>query len=85
MRPASDASLFIAPRILNDPVRCRFSALSATEPPTISDSVTDDTTGVCLTTDAPVSRARRIASRSTPSTVVMAANGTPRRPTDLDS
>ena len=50
-RPPSDASLFIAPRILNEPVRCRFSALSTTEPPTISDSVTDDTTGVCLATD----------------------------------
>ena len=46
----SDASLFIAPRILNAPVRWRLSAFSTTSPPVSSDSVTDVTIGVCLAT-----------------------------------
>ena len=44
------ASLFIAPRILNAPVRCRLSALSTTSPPRRCDRVTDETIGVCLAT-----------------------------------
>jgi hypothetical protein len=60
--------LFIAPRILNAPVRCRFSALSTTLPPSISDRVTDGTTGVCFTTSRPASTASRMASRPISST-----------------
>ena len=39
------ASLAAAPRSLNEPVRCRFSALRATTPPARSEIVRDDSTG----------------------------------------
>ena len=56
------ATLFIAPRILNDPVRCRFSAFSTTVPPHMSDSAADSVTGVCFTTPVPAARAARTDS-----------------------
>src|SRR5436305_8741506 len=43
--PSSD-SLFTAPRTLNDPVRCRFSAFSQTLRPTRRDNVSEPYTGV---------------------------------------
>ncbi len=61
----NEASLFVAPLILNDPVSCRFSALSTMRPPQRSERDTDGTTGVRLTTGKTTSAATRIASRST--------------------
>ena len=61
----SAASLFMAPRILNDPVRWRFSALSTTLPPMSSDSVREVSTGVCFATDPTTARAVSIASKPT--------------------
>ena len=43
----SAASFAETPRILNEPVRCRFSAFSITTPPARSEIVRDDSTGVC--------------------------------------
>ena len=63
----SDASLFIAPRILNAPVRCRLSALSTIGRPNRSDSATDDTTGVCLATAPATSRAASMSASVTAS------------------
>ena len=47
-RSASEslAILLYAPRTLNDPVRCRFSHLRNTGPPTVSDSTRECSTGV---------------------------------------
>src|SRR6266581_372229 len=42
----SVASLFMAPRTLNEPVRCRFSALSRTSRPVSRESVAEPYTGV---------------------------------------
>ena len=56
------ASLFSAPRILNEPVRCRFSALSATTPSRRWVSVSDGSTGVRLATSAIAPRARSMSS-----------------------
>src|SRR4051812_20461062 len=61
----SAASLFSAPRTLNDPVRWRFSALSATDAPVRSPSVSDGSTGVRLATSATAARARATASAVT--------------------
>src|SRR5829696_5593504 len=61
----SEASLFIAPRILKAPVRCRLSALSTTSPPRRWDSVTEDTIGVSLTTPAATTRAARMSASVT--------------------
>ena len=58
----SAASLFRAPRILNEPVRCRFSALSATTPSRRWVSVSDGSTGVRLATSAIAPRARSMSS-----------------------
>jgi hypothetical protein len=49
---------------LNDPVRWRFSAFTATVPPQRSESVSDESTGVRLTIPAPAARARWIAAGS---------------------
>src|SRR6476469_959091 len=49
-------SLLTAPRILNDPVRWRFSAFSQTRPPVSCDSVSEPYTGV--TRARPPSRSR---------------------------
>src|SRR4051812_40338657 len=59
------ASLFSAPRTLNDPVRWRFSALSATAAPVRSLSVSDGSTGVSFATSATAARARATASAVT--------------------
>ena len=40
-RPESVAILLTAPRTLNEPVRCRFSALSATSRPISFESVSE--------------------------------------------
>ena len=64
----SEASLFIAPRILKAPVRWRFSALSTTGRPNWLDRTTEETTGVCLATAPATSRAARISARVTEST-----------------
>src|SRR4051812_33118885 len=61
----SAASLFSAPRTLNDPVRWRFSALSATDAPVRSLSVSDGSTGVRLATSATAARASATASAVT--------------------
>jgi hypothetical protein len=49
-RPFAESSscniAFRAPRILNAPTFCRFSALSTTEPPVIASSVRDESRGV---------------------------------------
>ena len=47
----------VAPRILNAPVRCRFSAFSTTLPPMSPDSVSELITGVRLAISAITSRA----------------------------
>ena len=57
-------SLLSAPRSLNDAVNCRFSNLSQTSAPTMSDSVRECTNGVSSTSPAMLSRAARMAARS---------------------
>src|SRR3954470_16753609 len=61
----SAASLFSAPRTLNEPVRWRFSALSATAAPVRSLSVSEGSTGVRLATPATAGRASATASAVT--------------------
>ena len=56
------ASLFRAPRILNEPVRCRFSAFSATTPSRRWVSVREGSTGVRLATSTIAPRARSMSS-----------------------
>src|SRR3954452_5076928 len=56
-------SLTYAPRILNEPVRCRFSALRLTGRPASRDSVSDGKTGVTRATPSSRSRARSISGR----------------------
>ena len=53
----SAASLAAAPRTLNEPVRWRFSALSATTPPARSENVREDTIGVWRATASTAGRA----------------------------
>src|SRR5256714_46685 len=61
-RPGSRLeSLTYAPRILNEPVRCRFSALSRTGRPASRDSVSDGKTGVTRATPSSRSRACSIS------------------------
>ena len=60
----SAASLDSAPRSLNEPVRCRFSALNATVAPARSLSVRELSTGVSFTTPAPACAARRRSNNS---------------------
>jgi hypothetical protein len=50
---------------LNEPVRWRFSALSATWPPARCVRVSDGSTGVCLATSAIAWRARPMSSAVT--------------------
>src|SRR5258708_10281108 len=54
-----------APRILNDPVRCMFSHLRYTGPPTSSDRWRDCSSGVTTATSRSSSRAARISSTVT--------------------
>src|SRR5438874_1358230 len=54
-------SLTYAPRILNEPVRCRFSAFKRTGRPASRDSVSDGKTGVTRATPSSRSRARSIS------------------------
>src|SRR5436190_2542137 len=54
-------SLTYAPRTLNEPVRCRFSALRLTGRPASRDSVSDGKTGVTRATPSSRSRARSIS------------------------
>ena len=61
----SATSLFIPPRILNAPVRCRFSAFNTTGAPAVSDSAADGSTGVWTTSGRPAWCAARMAFRST--------------------
>ena len=56
---------FWAPRSLNDPVRCRFSALSRTGAPTRSEISPAEVTGVILTRPRIVSAARSMSSGTT--------------------
>ena len=56
------ASLATAPRILNAPVRCRFSAFSTTGPPAAASTVAEVTSGVRRTSARPASRAAAIRS-----------------------
>ncbi len=62
---SSRASRVYAPRILNEPVRCRFSHFSHTGPPASSDSAREPATGVSVITPARSSRAARISSMPT--------------------
>ena len=59
---ASRSTLASAPRSLNEPVRCRFSALSSTVPPHSSDRLREVRTGVWRTRSRVRSRASRTAS-----------------------
>src|SRR5436305_11165620 len=63
--------LLYAPRILNEPVRCRFSALRETSRPASRENVSDRKTGV---TRATPSRRARAASMSRRSGAVPVAN-----------
>src|SRR5947208_6250699 len=54
-------SLTYAPRILNEPVRCRFSAFKRTGRPASRDSVSDGKTGVTRATPSGRSRARSLS------------------------
>jgi hypothetical protein len=56
------ASALVAPRILNEPVRCRFSAFRKTGVPAISDSASAGSVGVSLTSGAIVAAARSMSS-----------------------
>jgi hypothetical protein len=64
-RSPSAASLLSAPRILNEPVRCRLSAFRTTLPPARSVTVSDGSTGVWRTTSATATRARATSFAST--------------------
>ena len=55
-------TLLSAPRILNAPVRCKFSAFRTILPPVSSPRYADGVTGVCSTVPAPTARARRVFS-----------------------
>ena len=61
----SEATLFIAPRILKAPVRCRLSAFSTTSPPARSESAAEVTTGVCLAATETTPLAARMSSSVT--------------------
>ena len=54
-----------APRILNDPVRCRFSHLRCTGPPAAAASARLCSSGVIRTTPSSSFRAARTSSMST--------------------
>ena len=62
---SSAAIRLCAPRILNEPVRCRFSALSATVAPTRREISPAGTTGVRRTRPRIVSAARSISATPT--------------------
>src|SRR3954453_5693365 len=61
-----------APRILNEPVRWRFSAFSFTSRPTSRESVSEAYTGVTRAT--PSSRARAASISGRPGAVLVVAN-----------
>ena len=61
----SAASLLSAPRILNEPVRWRFSAFTTVGAPRRSVSVTDGRTGVRFATSATAARARSTSAAVT--------------------
>ena len=63
---ASDATKFVAPRILNDPVRWNCSHFSDTSTPAASESAGESNTGVSRIAGLMTARARRIASTVTP-------------------
>ena len=64
--PASSRAIRVyAPRILNDPVRCRFSHFSSTGPPHSSLSAREFAMGVGATTPASSSRAARTSAGPT--------------------
>src|SRR3954452_16031039 len=72
-----------APRILNDPARWRFSHLSATGPPTRSDSGRDVSTGVSRATSPRSSRAASMSARVTtvaPTSMSVMVSVCPSRP-----
>src|ERR671916_625320 len=58
----SAASLAATPRTLNEPVRCRFSALSTTSPPATSENVREDSTGVRRAISPTAGRAARMSA-----------------------
>src|SRR5439155_20521134 len=58
----SQAILLTAPRILTDPVRCRFSAFSRTLRPVARENVSDGKTGVTFATPSMRSRAARMSA-----------------------
>src|SRR5581483_7875927 len=60
--PSVEIRLY-APRILNEPVRCRFSAFSCTSRPTNRESVSDAYTGVTRATPSSRSRAASMSAR----------------------
>ena len=58
------AIVLYAPRILNEPVRCRFSAFSQTSRPARRENVSEEYTGVSRATPASRSRAASISASS---------------------
>jgi len=60
-RAPSASSFAAAPRTLNEPVRCRHSALRTTSPPERSLSVHESSTGVRRATAATAGRARAMS------------------------
>src|SRR5919202_138726 len=64
------AILLTAPRILNEPVRCRFSAFSHTSRPVIRDNVSDGYAAVTRAT--PSSRARAVSMSASVGAVLIA-------------
>src|SRR3954447_11194893 len=65
----SAASLAETPRTLNEPERCRFSALSTTVPPARSDSVREERIGVRRANSSTAGRAARTSSGVTVTSV----------------
>src|ERR671932_1263611 len=66
----SVAILLTAPRILNEPVRCRFSAFSHTSRPVMRENVSDGCAAVTRAT--PSSRARAVSMSATVGAVLTA-------------
>ncbi len=58
----SEAMWWCAPRILNEPVRCRYSVLNRTVRPQMAEMLPLGSTGVSRSTPTRPARARRISS-----------------------
>src|SRR3954447_13997528 len=67
----SDEMRLYAPRILNDPVRCRFSAFRCTSRPTRREMVSERYTGVTRATPSSRARAASMSVSSGATTVIV--------------